>query len=576
MSSTGAPIRAAHDERRGRIGWAVVAVKIRSTRNRLAVTRRKSPVLTSLHFAVAVPGMVAFVSFLTVGFASALSETNDEQLATTMLGAMIALAVIGSFIGSSTAALQALYLADDIPFLLTLPIPLRVLFASKLVEAGVGTLPPAMLVVAATAGYGLVRAESWFYWPVALLVTVGCGLMATSVSVVVVSAVTRFIPPRRAKVFLLGISLIVIFLTVIAWRTLAPRPGVLGEVVDRDEYAPLWTALAWTPAGWGAEAMSAAGHGELPRALMLTSMILLAAAAAIGLSFEIFRNTFIRGLAQMRAVQTAVPSESLTSWLQRFSRFLPRTFGAVVLKEWLLLFRDLRRLSGAVWPVGMVLVYTVVLGRNGESSFGSHDFAFWSRNGSLALLPWGLSLGISVYSYGSEGRNVHLMRSLPLSPAGIFGSKVVASLLPVGVGSLGAAALSLWIRQAPLESSLQLMALIAWMVAGYVVIDTAASAIVPNFETDHVQKTIGLMGRLISFAAGGMFGLATFLGTARLVMFVTREPESFSDILRMSIGGVEIFGWPLIALAFGSAALIVLLSATAAIRATERLVAEGA
>src|SRR5829696_3393225 len=132
--------------------------------------------------------------------------------------------------------------------------------------------------------------------------------------------------------------------------------------------------------------------------------------------------------------------------------------------------------SPAIWPVGMVVIYAVVLGRGDGSAFGSQDLAFWSKNGSLALLPWGLSLGISVYSIGSEGRNVHLLRTLPLPASRIFLAKVLASLLPVGVLSLGASALALWLRGAPLLQAIELLTLIAWMAVGCVVIDTAAAA----------------------------------------------------------------------------------------------------
>src|SRR4051794_12543177 len=128
------------------LGLAVVGAKVRTARNRFAVTRRKNPVRTSFHFGIAVPAVIAVVSLMTVALASGLSNV-DSEIARTILAGVIAVASISAFIGSSTTALQALYLADDIPFLLTLPIPLRVLFGSKLVEASVGTLPSMMLFI---------------------------------------------------------------------------------------------------------------------------------------------------------------------------------------------------------------------------------------------------------------------------------------------------------------------------------------------------------------------------------------------------------------------------------------------
>jgi hypothetical protein len=305
---------------------------------------------------------------------------------------------------------------------------------------------------------------------------------------------------------------------------------------------------------------------------VIAALVATSSAVAVAISFDVFRRTFIRSLAQTRTIQTNAPNASLTRWLGAVADMLPRELAAPLLKEWLVLFRDLRRLAGAIWPVGIVLVYTVLLGRGDQSSFGSEEFAFWSRNGSLALLPWGLSLGISVYSYGSEGRNVQLMRVLPLSPARIFLVKVLASLAPVAAVSLGAAALSLWLRSAPLVESFELLLLIAWMVAGFVVIDTAAAALAPNFEADQIQRTIALTGRLYSVAVGGLFTLMTVAAAGRLVLMTGKPPASIADLLDASTGGIEPLGWPLIAVASLVALGCVALSSRLAIRQTERII----
>jgi hypothetical protein len=576
MSNIAIRGRATFDDTSRRIGWTIVATKLRASRNRLAVMRRKTPALVSLHFGIAVPAVLGFTALLLVGFASALSGVEDASVSRALLAVVIAFACIGAFIGSSTTALQAMFLADDIPFLLTLPIPLRALFGSKFLEAALGVAPAAMLLMAGAGGYGIVEAEHISFWPIAGLVLIGFLLMATAASVIIVSLVTRFIPPRRARLFLLCISLSVMAFTLLAWRVLAPQPEKLGNVVSRGEYEPIWNALQWTPVGVGAVALQKSAQGEYVHALIATGALLTASALVVAISFHVFRRTFFRGFAQTRAVQTAQPNSSITSGLSAIAGVIPHRAGSLVLKEWLVLFRDLRRLSGAMWPLGVVLVYTILLGRRGGATFGSDDFEFWSRNGSLALLPWGMSLGISVYSFGSEGRNIQLMRSLPFSARAIYLSKALASILPVLVVSVGAAVISLWLRQAPLVSSLELIALMVWMICGYALIDTAASALAPNFETDQVQRTIGLSGRIFSFVAGGCFSVATLVAAGRAIMFLESEPKSLSDILGTRIGSVEPFGWPLVALAGFAAVTVVLLSAKTAINRTQALLSESA
>lgn len=554
-----------------RLGWTVVAAKMRASRNRLAVTRRKSPVLTSLQFGFAVPGTVAFVALLSVAFASAFSTLKDEGLATTLLASVLTMGSIGAFIGSSTTALQALYLADDIPFLLTLPIPLRVLFGSKFVEAAVGAVPPSLLTIAGMIGYGLTRADQPGYWLLAAAMVVSSIVLSTSVAVVVVSVVARFIPPKRAKLFLFGISMAVISATMFGWRLLAPRPAILGDVVEHREYDTLWRALASLPAGWSAQSLSDFVSGSYSSAAILAGLDLAAAIALLGFASAVFQKTFIHGLSRTTATQTGVPSESLSAWLTRLAGYLPQRFGAMVLREWLLLARDLRRLSGVMWPLGVVLVYTVLIGRNSGTAFASEQLSFWSKNGTLALLPWGLSLGISVYSYGSEGRNIHLLRSLPTSGAAVFAAKVLASALPIAAVTLGASITSLWFRQAPLDWSMELLAVELWMVLGYVAIDTSAAAVAPNFEAANVQRTITLTGRLFSFAFGGVFGLATLTLVGRFVLTAPDIPAAWSRVLHTRIAGIEPLGWPLVLAAAGLAVGSVIVSTAVAIRQTARL-----
>ena len=117
-----------------------------------------------------------------------------------MLAALLTVATIGSFVGASTSALQALYLSDDVPFLLTLPIPLRVLFVGKFADSAVGALPACNpLRVSGLVGYGFARTNDDAYFLAAAGVAVTLVIGATAGAIATVSTVTRFVPPRKAR-----------------------------------------------------------------------------------------------------------------------------------------------------------------------------------------------------------------------------------------------------------------------------------------------------------------------------------------------------------------------------------------
>ena len=209
--------------------------------------------------------------------------------------------------------------------------------------------------------------------------------------------------------------------------------------------------------------------------------------------------------------------------------------------------RDLRRLSDAVWPLGMVVLYTITLSRR-ETRAPSDvpELGSWLGAGTLALIPWGASLGISIVAFGVERRSIHLLRTLPIQPRALLAAKVVASLFPVLVASEAVSVAVCLVRGATATQFLAMMVLVAWATFGYVAIDTAASAVAPTFDADHVQRSTRLVGRLFGFACGAAFSVTTFAAAARLIVFATGVPSSLTSLLTWRVGGLAPLGWSLV------------------------------
>ena len=88
----------------------------------------------------------------------------------------------------------------------------------------------------------------------------------------------------------------------------------------------------------------------------------------------------------------------------------------------------------------MVAFYTVLLSSDDAvAPAGAPSLAFWLSGGTLALVPWGTSLGVSIYAFGTERHQIHLLRTLPIAPRTLMLAKVLASLVPVLVLATAAA-----------------------------------------------------------------------------------------------------------------------------------------
>jgi hypothetical protein len=291
-------------------------------------------------------------------------------------------------------------------------------------------------------------------------------------------------------------------------------------------------------------------------------------------AFHTFAQGFSIGYTKIRGVQVARPKRPLAAASARAIAWLPQDLGALVLKEWLVMFRDLRRLSGAIWPVGMVAVYTIALSRqNSHSSSG--ELRFWLSNAPLALLPWGASLGISIYAFGTEGRNLELLRSAPVRPSGIFFAKAFASFVPVFIAAEAATLIVTTVRNATGEQTLGMVGIVAWAAIGYVLIDASASALSPNFDADHVQRSTSFAGRANGIIIGAAFGIFSAVAIGRIVLFSVEPPESLRSALHWQTAGVSPLGWPLVVVTTCIAVGVVAAAVRSASASVGRLIRDG-
>jgi ABC-2 type transport system permease protein len=536
----------------GSLGWVILRARWRIRRHHFRIAVEHHPGRIALQTFVVIPALFIFGLLLLAGIGSGLSTAASDEDAKAMLVALLTLTAVAAFVGSSTTALQSLYLSNDLPFLMTLPVPLRVLFGGKFVEAMAGAVPAAFFGFVVLAAYGVSRAESVLFLPAAVLAEVLVLTMATSLSVIVVALVTRSIPARRARLFLFVISLTIVGLTVVVWNAIAPSQQHLGMEGGDRSIAAVGESLGWLPSAWLANAVAAASAGEARHALNVGAGAAAATLASLVVSYQIFARSFAKSVAMARATPAPRPSMALARRLASVVDLLPQDIGAIVVKEWLTILRDLKRLSGVIWPLGVVTIYGISASRRSPAGDGG-TYAFWEANAALALVPWAISLGLSIYAFGSEQRTVHLLRLLPVSPRRLYLAKAIAAFVPVVLLS---EAIALVVAIATGGGWLDvggMAILVAWGAVGFVAVDTAAAAFAPNFEAEHIQRSTELVGRAFGIVAGAAFGLATAVVVARLIFFASGVPQELRGAAGWQPLGIHPLGWPLVVAAAAAA-----------------------
>ena len=199
--------------------WKLLYLRllIQASNFRRARLRQKAGMIFLGLLLVGFLGFVFFLSWAALRFLSTPELAEVAGDLDSFLESVPILIVGGAFLGilltSFGLLLQALYLAGDMDFLLSKPVPIRAVFIAKLLQA---ILPnfgliccfslPVLYGLGASAGYSLL------YYPLVLLVLSALALAAAGISSLLVMGAVRIFPARRVAEVLGFIGAVLSFL----------------------------------------------------------------------------------------------------------------------------------------------------------------------------------------------------------------------------------------------------------------------------------------------------------------------------------------------------------------------------
>lgn len=408
-------------------------------------------------------------------------------------------AFLGVLLTSFGVLLQALYLAGDMDFLLSIPLPIRAVFLTKLIQA---ILPNFSLAVAfglpVLFGLGIGIGYHWVYYPLVVIVMACLALAAAGLSSLLVMGVVRIFPARRVAEVLgfLGFTL-----TLICSQSGNLMSGVDFEDINAGNFPLPLDQLArfnhpLSPLAWAGRGLTYLGQGNwLPGfffvslTLGLTLLIFLVSLnAAEKLYYSGWANVQVGGLKR-RVVRKAAPEMASPRWggLRLFSQWIvssiPQPVRGIIHKDSLVLRRDLRNLSQVVSPMIFGLIYAVMLLRgSGEAPAEMGDAPDWlmqSLNnlmvyasiGISLFVAWGLASRLAGIGFSQEGQNYWLLKTAPLKPEELLTAKFIVAYLPALVLGWFYLILISLLQRAGFGVFLYGLAVVALCVSGIVGID---------------------------------------------------------------------------------------------------------
>jgi hypothetical protein len=521
--------------------WKLIRMRVLISFNTFKHSRtiRKVFIVIAYLALLAFAGLILFLSWRLLDFLR--SPTLKQYVGMDVnpfLQAMPVIIFTGLFAGillsSFGVLLQALYLAGDMDFLLASPVPIRAVFVTKLLQA---VLPNFGLIslfgLPVLYGLGLAGNYNFLYYPLVLLTMVVLALAAAGLSALLVMLVARVFPARRVAEILGFIGAILAFTCGQSgnlFNTFSHSANVSGAQVSS-----LFTLVTrfntpWFPLNWAGQGLVALGEGRWLTGSLLVVLTLGLSALAFSFALATAERWYYTGWASMQVVsrrkkplrtsrlpdgREATPKAlGLVGAAKGLKRLLTAPVWGILWKDFLLLRRDLRNLSGLISPLIFGVIYSIIFLRaGGQPSGGQGEAPDWFMSTFQRLMSygniimalfvgWWLMARLSGMAFSSEGKNYWMLKAAPVRTSQMLAAKFLVAYLPTMVlGVLFLGGISIIQKTPPVDFLFGLLA-VAMSMAGMNGILLAFGVLGANFKWEDPRKmSAGSLGCLGQFLA---------------------------------------------------------------------------
>jgi len=416
---------------------------------RHAKARQKAGLVILAVFVLAILALAYFLSTVLLRFLRSPELARVTGDLTTLLESvpviLVAIAFLIVLLTSFGMLLQGLYLAGDMDFLMSAPVPRRAVFIAKLLQAILPTFALICLfALPVLYGLGTATQYTWLYYPLVPVLLAAMALAAAGVSSLLVMIVVRLFPARRVAEVLglvVGLSMLVFSQSGQFAQMFSPTPEQMGSA------ARLLAALdtPWSPLAWAGRGLVAIGEGRWASGAMQVALSLGMAALVFGVTLTIAERLYYRGWASMqdqRRKRGAPRKRRSALSLPLAARGAPSPVRAIMLKDARVLRRDLRNLSQLITPLILGVVYALALVRSGGTPpAGRGEAPAWFMESFERLLELGnvaiaLFVGYSLVGrlagigFSQEGKSYWLLKAAPIRAIDLVTAKFWIAYLP--------------------------------------------------------------------------------------------------------------------------------------------------
>ncbi len=446
-------------------------------------------------------GMLVLLAALVAGggwlyskVVSALAIDQVAAVAAGMVPIWLFFLVIAALLGIGDI-LQRLFLSSDLELLMTAPVPLRTIYLVKLFECTRVLWLPASLVLVFLIALGHGQRAPAAFFPLAVLLVLASTLSVASVMAALVMLLVRIIPPQRLRVWI------------------PAALGVVSVALALGQQSLLQQSVVWE--NWAVIAQAVLDTGRLA----VATVVSCAAALVLALGgYLIFRRAFYYGWSSF--AQAAVPRPSAATRRRKgavragVGQVLSPQWRSLLLKEWHSLRRDPRQLINLVITPLIVIGFSVTMLKP-EGPLGI--LMFWNVLFFAVLMGSSAVFHLGVAATVGEGRNVDLLRRLPVRMRTILAAKFWVSWMPAWLAWLPVLAVASLLTELTVLQVSILAGALALALAEVGSVGPAIGALAGDFAVEEETRRMPIPIQLLGILLPGVSVLLTGLSCALVV-----------------------------------------------------------
>lgn len=413
----------------------------------------------------------------------------------------------GLLIFSNTVtAFSTFYAADDLPLLLSSPIPIGRLFLARYFDTWVQS-SWMMLVFALPmmAAVGPVLAAPWWFYPLLPLLLLPLTLMCTAAGCLVTLALARVFPARRTQEVLIVLALLGFVGVYFAFRMADPE-----RFLDPNGFADLMQLIAslkvdgpsLSPAEWTVDVLFALIRGEASPAGWSTLCLVTGAPAAAAIATWMARAVYLKGFQIAQEGRSDAPKDGKKRRPPVYTTSISRAFGR---RDTLIFFRTTSQWTQLLLVAVLVLVFVFNFKHFGalqQSGVLGPMGLFFTNIALGGLVVTTIAVRFLYPAVSLEGLAFWAVQVAPVTAKELLAAKVRWGFWPLTVLGLALTGASNLLVDLPLGLSLASVLLTLMMTYALTGMGVGLGATAPRFDIDNPARIASGMGGVVFMLLG--------------------------------------------------------------------------